>query len=267
MPGPGSVQRARSAQDPSVHRFCVPAPLPAAGEYVLTGDAAHRVSRVLRMTPGERLRLFDGSGREVEGTVTALRAGEVSVALTGELPPEPPSPALHLYQGLIRPSRFEWLLEKATELGAVTVQPVLSERCQVRPAEFGKAKAARWGRILMEAAEQCGRRTLPVLGEPLSFDQALRAASGLIVMPWEELRDAAPPLGRALRERGAAQVRTPDGPPALSLFIGPEGGFSSREVQAARGRDALVVSLGPRVLRAETAAAAALAIAGDALRT
>lgn len=241
-----------------MHRFYVEPPLPAAGIYTLSGDAAHRIGRVLRMSPGERLRLFDGSGREVEGVIAGMTGGAVTVALADELPPARPEPQLHLYQALIRPNRFEWLLEKAAELGAALVQPVVSERSQVRPAEFGPAKAARWRRILLAAAEQCGRRTLPALSAPLQFAPALRRAPGPIMLPWEEVRGDAPLLGDALRQHGS-----PSAP--VSIFIGPEGGFTLAEAAMARDRGAVLVSLGPRVLRAETAALAALAIAGDAL--
>ena len=254
-----------------MHRFYVPPPLPVTGLYSVTGDAAHRIGRVLRMAPGERLRLFDGSGREVEAMVAGVKGDAATLTLTDELPPQPPEPELHLYQSLIRTNRFEWLLEKATELGATVIQPVVSERAQVRPVEFGPAKTARWRRILVEAAEQCERRTLPDLRGPLQLATALRRAKGVIALPWEEARHGGKPLGEALREAEGSRQRAEGstGPqrPTVSLFIGPEGGFTAQEAMAARERGALLVSLGPRVLRAETAALAALAIAGDALGT
>jgi 16S rRNA (uracil1498-N3)-methyltransferase len=217
---------------------------------------------VLRMRPGERLRLFDGTGREIEAEVIAVRGREVLVAPLTELPPAPPALVVHLYPALIRPQRFEWLLEKATELGVARVQPLVSERCQVRTAEFGAGKAARWRRIMAEAAGQCGRRDVPELASPLPFREALACAPGFILLPWEAERATAPTLSEALRAAGpdVGSERCP-----LAIFIGPEGGFSPAEVAAARGRAALTVSLGPRVLRAETAAVAALAIALDAL--
>jgi 16S rRNA (uracil1498-N3)-methyltransferase len=237
-------------------RFFVASPLPVMGACAVTGDAAHRIARVLRMAPGQAVRLFDGTGREVEAAIGQTRGGTVTASITLELPPGPRRPELHLYQALIRPNRYEWLLEKATELGAAAITPVVSERCQVRPAELGPSRAARWVRIAVEAAEQCGRRTLPRLGEPAALSRALEEAPGLLVLPWEEARDEAAPLGDVLRRQDPR-------PAALSLFIGPEGGFSIEEVEAARVHGAVVVSLGPWVLRAETAALAALAIAVD----
>jgi 16S rRNA (uracil1498-N3)-methyltransferase len=242
-----------------MHRFYVPSPLPPFGACAVTGEAAHRIARVLRLRPGESVRLFDPTGREVEAIIGQMRGAEVTVALVDDLPPVPHGPRLHLYQALIRPNRYEWLLEKATELGAASITPVLTERVQVRPAELGRARATRWERIAIEAAEQCGRRTLPRLAEPHSFGEAVAHAPGLLLLPWEAGREQQPPLGAALRHLGAI-------PSELSIFIGPEGGFSAAEAAGARAAGAQLVSLGPLVLRAETAALAALAIAADVLR-
>jgi 16S rRNA (uracil1498-N3)-methyltransferase len=251
-----------------MHRFFVPWALPAEGECAVTGDAAHRIGRVLRLAPGARVRLFDTGGREVEAEIASIGKASVTVRLAGELPPERPGPHIHLFPALIRPNRFEWLLEKATELGAASVVPIISERCQVRPAELGGAKAARWRRIVAEAAEQCGRRTLPDLRPPVPFMAALAGAPGLIVLPWEEERTRAPLLGEALRSAACGVRRAAcEGPSTAeaSIFVGPEGGFSEAEAAVARAGGAVLVSLGPRVLRAETAAIAALAIAVDAI--
>lgn len=247
-----------------MHRFYLPPPLPAHSPFPLPVEVAHRVVHVLRMVPGERLRLFDGSGREVEAEVIAVRGREVLVTPVAEISPDSRAPVIHLYPALIRPQRFEWLLEKATELGVTRVQPVVSERCQVRAAAFGAGKAVRWRRIMVEAAEQCGRRDVPALASPLPWSAALAQARGLLLLPWEGEREAAPALGAALRaaEPDVGSARCP-----VTIFIGPEGGFSAAEVAAARARGALTVSLGPHVLRTETAAVAALAVAVDALTT
>ncbi len=240
-------------------RFFSATRLPPDGPLVLTGDAAHRAARVLRLRPGDRVWLFDGTGREVEAAIGTIDRSAITVMVTAELPPGPPEPPFFLYQALIRPHRFELLLEKAAELGVAAIRPLITARCQVRAEEVGPARHERWTRILIEAAEQCGRRTVPDLGAPLRLETALTAAPGLLVLPWERERASAPRLGDALR----TAVR--DGPPsALSFFIGPEGGFALEEIEAARAAGALPVSLGPLILRAETAAIATLAIATDA---
>jgi 16S rRNA (uracil1498-N3)-methyltransferase len=247
-----------------VPRFFVPWPLPPDAACVLTGELAHRITRVLRLSPGDAVRLFDGSGREVDARIATIVRDSVTVTLQADVPSAPAGPRLHLFASLIRSQRFEWMIEKATELGAATLQPVVSTRCQVRADEFGRSKAERWVRLVIEAAEQCGRRTLPRLPDPVPFAEALDRATGVIVLPWEDDRDRAPSLGaalRLLREPAEGGVSVPE----LSIFIGPEGGFSPEEVGQSRQHGALVVSLGPRVLRTETAAIAALAVAQDVL--
>lgn len=292
-----------------MHRFYVAAPLPVQGDVTIDGEAAHRVGRVLRLGPGERVGLFDGSGREVVAALARVSARDVVATIVSELPPPPAGPSLHLHPALIRPARFDWLVEKAAELGVTLVQPVVTERCQVRASEIGAAKLARWERLAIEAAEQCGRRTLPELLPPLPFERALDGMAGILLLPWEEARGEAVPagevLGRAFAAHRAAhtdgsrvpsplpvaregestapavQPRDQDGgpdehsgPPAdrsapgtlppVSIIIGPEGGLTAGEVDAARAHGALVASLGPLVLRAETAAIAAMALAVDA---
>ena len=295
-----------------MHRFYVAAPLPVVGEVTFAGEAAHRIGRVLRLGPGERVGLFDGSGREVVAVLERVSARDAVARIASELPPPPDGPRLHLYPTLIRPARFEWLVEKAAELGATLVQPVLTERCQVRASEIGAAKLARWERLAIEAAEQCGRRTLPELRPPVPFTRALDGLAGIVLLPWEEARGEAVPAGEALRRAFAAHgavrrvrgtprplpvayegetsppaalagecgdggelsrgglalapdaVAQPDALPPVTIIIGPEGGLTAGEVDAARTHRALVASLGPLVLRAETAAVAAMALAVDA---
>lgn len=272
-----------------MHRFYLAEPLqPAGADQTVAGEAAHRIARVLRLGPGDRVRLFDGSGREAEGAIAHVTSRDVTIALIAELPSEPDRPRIHLYQALIRPNRFEWLLEKATELGAASITPVISARCQVRAAELGSSRVDRWQRLIIEAAEQCGRRDLPRLATPAPWARALADAPGRLIIAWEDARRSAPPLGALLRDLTPDHNREASGPPVtidaaagdqtrpnggrqaresppLSLLIGPEGGFTEEEVEAARHGGAVIASLGPLVLRAETAAIAALAIAVDAL--
>ncbi|MFN8559671.1 MAG: RsmE family RNA methyltransferase [Dehalococcoidia bacterium] len=111
--------------------------LPADGHAAVTGDSAHHLARVLRVAVGDVVRLFDGSGREVEAVIATVAREAVTARIAAELPPAPPEWPVHLYQALIRPSRFELLLEKAAELGASSIRPVVTVRRQVRAAEFG----------------------------------------------------------------------------------------------------------------------------------
>lgn len=238
-----------------MHRFYVPDDLPLTGAFTLPADTAHRVTRVLRLRAGDHLRLFDRNAREVEAELE-VGGGSPVVRVLASLPPAPAIVQIALYPALIRPNRFEWLIEKATELGVAAIHPVITERCQVRAEEIGGTKRERWGRIVIEAAEQCGRRTIPTIAEPVSFTQAIEDIQGSCIIPYEQERRQAPALGSLLRGHSW---------PNLTLLIGPEGGFSAQEIALARIQGATTVSLGPLVLRAETAAVAALAIVIDSL--
>jgi 16S rRNA (uracil1498-N3)-methyltransferase len=166
------------------------------------------------------------------------------------MPPREPGVQLVLYQSLIRANRFDWVLEKATEIGVARFVPVIATRVQLQ-LEEGAARADRWRRLIIEAAEQCGRGKLPAIDPPVSFEEAVRGAPGLKLMPWEDEREAR--LGEYLRSLD-------ERPRAVSVFIGPEGGYEPSEVELARESGAVLVTLGYQVMRAETAAIVACGI-------
>jgi 16S rRNA (uracil1498-N3)-methyltransferase len=221
---------------------------------VLRDAAAHRVTQVLRLRTGDTVELFDGGGRSWQGVIAAQGRAEVRLAV-GPAAQHPPDPRTVLCAAPIRPNRFEWLIEKATELGVSAVQPVIVARTTVRPDEVGPARLARWLRIAVEAAEQCGRFTVPSIHEPIPFARALAPAEGRLLVAAEPAHGHARPLGAVLRGVGSAPV---------TLLTGPEGGLTPDEVGAAVEAGGVVASLGPLVLRAETAAIACLAILADA---
>ena len=235
------------------HRFFLAEP-PAGDLAVLQGAAAHRVAQVLRLRPGDAVELFDGSGRGWQGSISTLQRGEVRVSVE-RAARHPPEPRTVLCAALIRPNRFEWLIEKATELGASVVQPLITAHSAVRPGEIGPARRERWHRIAVEAAEQSGRFTIPTIPEPLPFSRAVEQAEGRLLVAVEPLHGPVLPLGAVLRDVGSGPV---------TLLTGPEGGLTADEVRAAREVGGLTVSLGPLVLRAETAAIACLAVLADA---
>jgi len=204
----------------------------------------------LRLRPGDRVLLLDGQGGEAEVELTTFGKGRVAgVVMARRGAPPPPVPAVTLYQAVLKGDHFAWVLQKATELGVATIVPMVTERTVVPLAEAAEpGKGARWARIVREAAEQSRRGTLPTLALPLRWADACRqlaAAEGAVLLPWEE---ATAPLGPALAAaRAAAQV---------AVAIGPEGGFSRAEKDQAHALGLHSVSLGPRILRAETAALA-----------
>jgi 16S rRNA (uracil1498-N3)-methyltransferase len=238
---------------PNTRRFFVDPALLQADELQLRDQAlAHQLGRVLRLGPGERVLLLDGAGLACVVELTAVGRGEVAgrvvsrEAAGGELPF-----ALTLYLALVRAERFEWALQKAVELGACRVVPVQFARSL--PADRAdERKLERWRRIAREAAEQSCRGLLPAVDAPLGFAAACEAAaaSELPLLLWE---GDAPPLKTILRPEPAGL------PASIALLSGPAGGIAPAELTAARERGIILVSLGPRVLRAETAPIAALA--------
>ncbi|GBD12332.1 Ribosomal RNA small subunit methyltransferase E [bacterium HR24] len=222
------------------------------GRQVTLGpEAAHRLARVLRLRPGEHVVLFDGSGQEWEVELKSIGPRGVAATVVQDLP-SPPEPRvrLSLLACLLKEPRFELVLEKAAELGVAEVVPVVGRRSVVRPWKEG-AKQERWRRIVIEAAEQCGRARPPELHTPLPMAQALRRAQGLRIVPWEEERS------QGMRQLLRSLAAPPD---QVSLLVGPEGGLDPQEVEAAREAGFQVVSLGERILRAETAALVACAL-------
>ncbi len=239
-----------------MRRFCVPPDTLSGGEVRLEGSLARRLARVLRLRPGDEVVLFDGSGQEY-----VVRLLEVTPARTRgdvtEVRPGRPEPAVEvgLYQSVVKGERFEWVLEKGTELGVKRFVPLVSGRAVVQPRSEGGARAERWRRIVVEAAEQCGRSLVPEVLAPQRLEAALSSAAGLRILPYE----GEGALGLRSLLRGQVRGGLGEGGAAVSLFIGPEGGFEAEEVERAREAGVQVVSLGRRILRSETAGIVAAA--------
>jgi len=222
----------------------------------ITGPLTHQIRNVLRLKPGDRVILLDNSGWEYQVELSEVRwervAGQI---LQKSLVASEPRTKITLYQSLLRARAFESVLQKCTEVGVVAFVPVVAARCIISSLEdIGEKKLERWRRIILEAAEQSRRGRLPVLRPALLLRQAWQEAErgGLTIVPWEEAgpREPAQEKSNGLRSllRGA-QPR----PFSVNLFIGPEGGFSPQEIDQGQRYGAFPVTLGPRILRAETA--------------
>lgn len=242
----------------TLRRFYVPRGSLRARNVTLGPPLAHRLGRVLRLKRGDRIVLFDGGPREYEVQLTGVSANAVTAVVVGERPAPPePGARLTLYQALVRANRFDLVLEKGTEIGVSRFVPLLTARGRFQNEHEASAlRAERWRRIVTEAAEQSGRGRVPEVAAPLALEEALPQARGLKLLPWE--REEA----RGLTE----YVRSLAGRPReVSLFIGPEGGFEDDEVAMAVASGVVTVSLGPRILRSETAGIVAAALVLDAL--
>jgi 16S rRNA (uracil1498-N3)-methyltransferase len=240
-------------------------PLSPSAEIELPPDVAHQVRDVLRLTPGAAIDLLDGRGMEYPSAV--LEVGRKGVRVRVGEPRRgraEPSVRLVLCLGMLKAAKFEWVLQKGTELGVAAFVPLLCERAVAATEAMGEAKRRRWERILVEAVEQCGGARVPELSQPRPLMHLLASVppGAVALMPWEE--EAAAHL-RATLQSAVDDAGGIQHVPEVRLFIGPEGGFSSGEVALARRHGALPVTLGPRILRAETAALAAVTLALDAL--
>lgn len=235
----------------------------AGGRFSLQGPEAFHVARVLRRKVGDAIELFDGQGERFKGVIAAIAPdGTVEGRLTGRIgaPPRAYPVELELYLSLLKPSHWEWAIEKATELGVSAIVPTVTPRTLVQLRELSKTKQERWGKILQAAAKQCKRADIPALRQPQHFRDAIVASAkvGVTLVGWEKHAGASTYAGlrETLRE---ARAKNPDGL-KVSLFIGPEGGFSDDEIELAECEDAILFSLGPNILRAETAAVAATTV-------
>jgi 16S rRNA (uracil1498-N3)-methyltransferase len=231
-------------------RFYCPAPLPPGTTLELPEGAARHV-QVLRLQPGDLITLFNGEGGECEATVTRMGRSDVQVQVVSHQPVEREAPrVVHLALGMPANERMDWLVEKAAELGAASLQPLQAERSVLRLAgERAEKKRSHWQGVAVAACEQCGRNRVPPVHAVLSVPAWLAAAPAghrLLL----SLQPDSQPLARHAARLDAGPV----------IFLsGPEGGLSATEEQAARAHGFVPVSLGPRTLRAETAPLAALA--------
>jgi len=205
-----------------------------------------RIRQVLRLKPGDTLALFDGEGNECNAVISSLSSRRVSLTLLQELSPvvvESPLKVI-LGLGLLKSSRFDWLVQKVTELGVSEIVPFFSSRVVPRWEESkGRSRQARWQKIASEAARQCRRVSIPKVHPPCSFEEMLAmefAGAGKVFL-WEEER------------AGTLKGALAQGASTIYALVGPEGGFSQPEALRAQEAGFLPVRLGPRILRAETA--------------
>jgi 16S rRNA (uracil1498-N3)-methyltransferase len=243
-----------------MHRFFIPASWIRGNEVTISGPQAHQIARVLRMRPGDSLIVLDNSGWEIHVRLRAVEQNSVKGdVVRRSLAGTEPRTKISLYQGVLKSSRFEFSLQKGTELGMVEFVPVVAERCIVRDLEAVERKRRRWEWILQEAAEQCHRGRKPALRPAFFFAQACdqaRSSGGVSLILWEQ--ESLPSLRELLQTTPAGQERS--WPPlTINLFVGPEGSFTPDEIAQARRYGLLPVKLGPRILRAETAGIVAAA--------
>ena len=228
-------------------RFFVP---PFAGDTtVIIGQDAHHITHVLRMRVGEELTLCDGAGTDYACQILSLSEGEVVVQVLRQTPSQgEPTVEVTLYQGLPKSEKMDWIVQKSVELGVGRIVPVAMARSVVRVTGVDAAKKqARWQKIAVGAAEQSGRGHIPEVAEPVLFSRTVTMMSEETIVLYEG-------GGRPLSELVHPQKRR------ISLVVGPEGGIAREEIQQLQAAGARLATLGPRILRCETAPLAALAV-------
>lgn len=222
----------------------------------ITGGELHHLVNVVRLRAGDEITVLDGAGGAYEVTIVSV-AGDAAIGeIKGRHQTPPPMMKVTLFVGLPKADRMDMIIQKATELGAHQITPVLCRRTVPNlSSERAKRRVARWRQISVEASKQSRRPLFPIISSPLHFDDALEKSSSdlKLIFTLSESYSTNPNKLKNVLEQNA-------GAKEVSLFIGPEGGFTGDEVSRAVSVGAIPVSLGDNILRTETAAIAALAV-------
>lgn len=208
----------------------------------LTADEARHLRDVLRLKPGDEVYVFDGRGREFRCSVSNTKRDTATLQIEAEAQPAKPESQLqlNLCVALLKGEKFDLVVQKTTELGVTTITPLITRHADIHLRDQSDAtkRVARWQRIALEAAKQSGRAFVPEINLPVAFETALEGT------------------GVMFSERGGQALEGLPAANSITALIGSEGGWSDEEIDAARARNFYIVTLGGRILRAETAAIA-----------
>jgi 16S rRNA (uracil1498-N3)-methyltransferase len=245
----------------SRHRFYAPPEDIKGQEILLSADETHHLARVLRLHPGDQVFVFDGGGSEYNARILSIEGKRANLEIVEPLSdPVESSLALTLAQALAKGDKFDLIVQKSTELGVTRIIPLITEQADVKPdAERIEKRIARWRRISLEAVKQSKRRRLVEIQSPLALGELLGPgiAAGLDSFSSKELWLAFSERGGRSLQALASQF---EGVRTVTAIVGPEGGWSDSELALMTGSGCLIVTLGPRILRTETAAIAGVAL-------
>lgn len=231
----------------------------------LDADESHHCLNVLRLEPGDRLTVFDGAGREATAALREAAGGRATLELGPASVSARPPVSLTLAQAVPKGKNMDLIVQKAVELGAAAIVPLLSDRTvvQLDPAE-ARRKQEKWAEVALEACKQCGQNFLPTVAEPVAPRHFLESGARFDLRLVASLQPDARPIKRVLAEYAAAS----GGPPtSVVVLVGPEGDFTPAELALAKTHGCLPVTLGPIILRTETAAIYCLSVLGHELFT
>ncbi len=243
-----------------MHRFHLPPDDWHPDALRLTGPEAHHARNVLRLQPGAKVVLFNGAGRECTAEITALeRGGAVALRALHESVTPPLRCHITLGQAIPKGKNMDLIVQKAVEIGAAEIAPILSDRTIVRlTADEAEAKRAKWQTIALEAAKQCGQNWLPQVETPRSLAQFFAGRAGYDLQLIGSLQSDALHLKKILADHAAAHGG--ERPTRVLMLIGPEGDFTPAELNLARSHGCRPITLGPIILRVETAAIYCLSV-------
>jgi 16S rRNA (uracil1498-N3)-methyltransferase len=222
---------------------------------LIAGEEFYHLSKVLRLKPGDQLTVFDGKGVELSGRIESVKKDRALIEITGiKKTPSESRLEITLIQGVAKGRKMDIIVQKAVELGVSVIQPFYAKRTIPRLDRRGEEKRLiRWKRVAVEAVKQCGRAMVPDIARPLKYDEAIEDHGDCLkLIPWE--------MERAAGLKDILEENASEGIEKVAVLIGPEGGFSEEDVREACDKGFLPVSLGPRILRTETAAIAVLGI-------
>jgi 16S rRNA (uracil1498-N3)-methyltransferase len=230
-------------KDRFMPHFYVPPERIANGRFILEGEEAHHLLHVRRCKPGMIIRIFDGTGKSYSVEIDQVSKTGLSGAIVSEETAASTPVALHLYQAVPKGDRFDWLVEKAAEAGVKSIIPLITGRSVI--TEISPQKLERWRRLSKAASQQSARADMLEIADPLALTAALTDVNeaALNIIPWES-EDTG-----TVADAIAARSSFTD----ANVFIGPEGGFTLQEIEAAKAKGVAPVTLGARILRAETA--------------
>ncbi len=244
----------------ALNRFFLPFSTSGLQSITFPSDTSHQIARVLRLKPGEHVIILDGSGDEMDVVLDEVTSQSTSGHMVSRrTSPGEPRARLVLMVALTQREKFEWILQKCTEVGVSTFIPVITTRSLAQDPKDASRKLERWQKIVQEAAEQSGRGRIPAIQEPCKLPNALTlpAQDNLRLLAWEE--EHAHSLPAVITAARGTQ------PPRVTILIGPEGGITNEEADMAKAAGFQAVTLGSRILRMETAAIAAAILALHAL--
>lgn len=231
-----------------MYKFFVSESFQIDDEVLIEGDDYKHISKVLRLKIGEKIGINNCNGKEYLGEMAFIDKRYVHVNILNEIPINNESSLkIYLFQGLPKSSKMDLIVQKATELGAFEITPIITQRVVVKNEINEFKKLGRWSRIILESCKQCKRSIVPKVNAPIEFDELLKRLKDmdLVVVPYEEENGFG--IKNIMSKIVISQISK------VAVIIGPEGGFEAIEIEKLKAQGAYIVTLGPRILRTETA--------------